>query len=209
MALKTIVDLCQSLIKPYINNKDKAIYEAMGSNGAKNRLKCSYYDVYVGGAYAGLKPATANGLALTYNDDGSIKVNGTPTDSSKNILIRLDFNNSNEADNDITSLAGEKIIASVSEETIAGIQFKPGYFDTSDNAHQIDHDIGVSGEYTFGSNAKYSRTYVTISAAYSYDNVMLYPMIRLASDSDPTYQPYAMTNRELTEIWLKTKFLSV
>ena len=28
---------------------------------------------------------------------------------------------------------------------------------------------------------------------------MLYPMLRLASDPDDTYQPYAMSNRELTE----------
>jgi hypothetical protein len=31
------------------------------------------------------------------------------------------------------------------------------------------------------------------------NDVTLYPMLRLASDTDSTYQPYAMTNRELTE----------
>lgn len=30
-------------------------------------------------------------------------------------------------------------------------------------------------------------------------NTIIYPMIRLASDTDPIYQPYAKTNRELTE----------
>ena len=41
-----------------------------------------------------------------------------------------------------------------------------------------------------------SRIYVVTG---TYNNVVIYPMIRLASDTDPTYQPYAMTNRKLTE----------
>jgi hypothetical protein len=32
-------------------------------------------------------------------------------------------------------------------------------------------------------------------------------MLRLASDPDDTYQPYAMTNRELTEVVNRTKLL--
>ena len=31
------------------------------------------------------------------------------------------------------------------------------------------------------------------------DNVLLYPMMRYATDTDNTYQPYAMTNKELTD----------
>lgn len=40
---------------------------------------------------------------------------------------------------------------------------------------------------------------ISVPATYSPSNVTFYPMIRLASDTDPTYQPYAMTNKELTD----------
>jgi len=33
----------------------------------------------------------------------------------------------------------------------------------------------------------------------TYTNVKIYPMIRLASDTNPTYRPYAMSNQELTQ----------
>ena len=41
---------------------------------------------------------------------------------------------------------------------------------------------------------------ITLRNNVTYNNDVLYPMIRLASDSDTTFTPYAMTNRELTEI---------
>ena len=40
---------------------------------------------------------------------------------------------------------------------------------------------------------------ISIASGESLDNVTFKPMVRLATDSDTTYQPYAKTNRELTE----------
>lgn len=40
---------------------------------------------------------------------------------------------------------------------------------------------------------------IEVQTTQSPSGVKIYPMIRLASDNDPTYQPYAKTNRELTE----------
>ena len=39
----------------------------------------------------------------------------------------------------------------------------------------------------------------TLANGQTVNNLVFYPMLRLASDPDDTYQPYAMTNRELTE----------
>ena len=44
-----------------------------------------------------------------------------------------------------------------------------------------------------------NRAYIVIKNGTTVSNKMFYPMLRLASDPDDTYQPYAMTNRELTE----------
>ena len=40
---------------------------------------------------------------------------------------------------------------------------------------------------------------IFVRSGTTLSNAMVYPMIRLASDPDDTYVPYAMTNRELTE----------
>ena len=39
----------------------------------------------------------------------------------------------------------------------------------------------------------------------SANGIVFKPMIRLASDPNDTYQPYAMTNKELTDIAIRTK----
>lgn len=41
--------------------------------------------------------------------------------------------------------------------------------------------------------------FIRIISDYQADNVIFYPMARLATDSNPTYQPYAMSNQELTQ----------
>lgn len=45
--------------------------------------------------------------------------------------------------------------------------------------------------------------YLEVTAGVTIGTKTFYPMIRLATDTDPTYKPYAMTNRELTEYSLK------
>ena len=40
---------------------------------------------------------------------------------------------------------------------------------------------------------------IVVKNGASISNLTFKPMLRLASDPDDTYQPYAMTNRELTE----------
>ena len=41
--------------------------------------------------------------------------------------------------------------------------------------------------------------YIEIWSGQSFSNAKFYPMIRLASDTDPTYEPYAKTNQQLTK----------
>lgn len=54
-----------------------------------------------------------------------------------------------------------------------------------------------------GSGASGANTSATVTiyieSGYAADNLMFYPMVRLTTDSDPTYQPYAKTNLELTQ----------
>lgn len=47
--------------------------------------------------------------------------------------------------------------------------------------------------------------YIQIFSGVTLSNAVFKPMIRIASDADPAYQPYAMTNRELTEDVIELK----
>ena len=40
--------------------------------------------------------------------------------------------------------------------------------------------------------------YIRVESGYNVSNAIFKPMVRKASDTDSTYQPYAMTNAELT-----------
>ena len=50
---------------------------------------------------------------------------------------------------------------------------------------------------------------LVVNQAVTLNNVVLYPMIRDARITDPTYVPYAMTNRELTERVTQSEFVSI
>ena len=167
--------------------------------GAKNFLKQVFDYVSIPNVEdIGDRASSANGLSFTYNDDGSITVNGTPTDSTLRVEIKLDWKTNSYKNNDISAIAGKDVIGSIVPTAVDGIQMRLGYFEAGGTGHQSDA-ITTSLKYSLPQNAKYLRTYISISGAYSYNNVTLYPMVRLASDPDDTYVPYAMTNQELTD----------
>lgn len=70
---------------------------------------------------------------------------------------------------------------------------------------------GTSAEFSIDSGSgaiigdnDYARLYIRIENGYAISGSLVYnPMIRLATDSDSTHQPYAMSNRELTNKLLK------
>lgn len=51
----------------------------------------------------------------------------------------------------------------------------------------------------------YDRLLVQVASNYNANNLTFYPMLRLASISDATYEPWYMTNRELTALSKRTK----
>lgn len=59
-------------------------------------------------------------------------------------------------------------------------------------------DVGSGATWDLSENAQIQLS-VFIPSGATVSNLVFKPMIRLASDSDDTYAPYAMTNKELTE----------
>lgn len=192
--MKSITQVVENLIKPYIDGKDNNIYEVMGKNGAKNLF---YFDIdkvkaaNTAGVWNGLT-YTINGVAFTINDDGTVTANGTASSSAYLYL----------------SLRGTKMFALPVGKYIetgspsVGCQIEMTYTDSNNARQTIGTETGegqafevtaamISSYFDIGFNL-----YVIKDETVS--NVVFYPMIRLASDTDSTYQPYSKTNQQLT-----------
>lgn len=168
------------------NDVNENVYSVIGQNGAKNLIPYPYYQT----------SKTTAGITITDNGDGTITFDGTSTSST--VIFRL---LSNDTNIEIPLNKSKYILTWVdssehkryfridialikSDGTTIIVNGEPGVID-------IDN---TNGEYTgIYSMGVYTTSGQTVS------NLTFKPMLRLAADSDDTYQPYAKTNRELTE----------
>ena len=138
----------------------------------------------------------SNGLTFTVNADKSVTVNGTATSDTSYSFFSFSDN--------VEIPEGNYIL---SDE--AGF-----YYGGNDAAYltlarkkgdgQTNYDITtVRSSHSKAFDVNYSlynrfSCYLFIIKDTVLDNLTFKPMLRLASDPDDTYEPYAMTNRDLT-----------
>ena len=164
---------------------DQNVWGAMGKLGAKNLLKFPYYD--------GNK--TANGVTYTINDDTSILVASAEGATNYAQFIFATGRG---------WLPEGNYIMSVQSLLTSGV-----------NVQLIDRDDGQRTIAGFSSNTLTKDVIITETLA-SHDlrlqfnvapgticNDTVYLMLRLATDTDTTWQPYAMTNQEITDVLKK------
>jgi hypothetical protein len=128
---------------------------------------------------------TQSGVTFTVNDNGSITVNGTATSAI----------GQNEGINKIfygVIPKGEYLISCKKDKTT----FVKAYYalNGSSTAISVEQDSVLSLD-----NDSTLDMWIYVANTAVLDNVTFYPMLRLASITDGTYEPYAMTNQELTE----------
>ena len=163
--------------RPYVpTNAQLLSYKDNGVLGAKNFLKNTGTTRVV------------SGVTFTVNDDKSITISGSTNNGGSYVVFE-------DASNPI-------VVPCDSKFTLGGA-FSDGNIEFI--LTKSDNTI-----YTLSANAGYEK----VIPAGNYKKVHFYfnqnragtytvkPMITVATDTDPTYQPYAMTNRELTEIAL-------
>ncbi len=131
-------------------------------------------------------------ITFTVNSDGSVTVNGE-TGSTTNRGLNLNTS--------VKTVSGQRYILSGCPS------------DGNDNTFYVDaftpdfsinvKDTGNGIEFIGNGQTLTVRVLVKLNTEVS--NKIFHPMLRLATDSDPTYQPYAMTNRELTERYIIQK----
>lgn len=174
------------------------IYADNGVLGAKNLIPFNLEQVKADntlGTWSG-NAYTYNGVTFTINTDGSIKITGTASAVAQLYLTRrtsYDFKlaKGSYIYNGVTSGSGTSYWCSIGKNRVTG--------DSSQGIVDLGNDYGNSLAFDLSET---SDIQVLINVAKNYvcpaGGITIYPMIRLASDSDPTFQPYAQTNRELT-----------
>ena len=173
--------------EPYhesVEEEIEQIYADNGVLGAKNLLK----NVATSG--------TSNGITYTVNSDKSISFVGTTTATST-FAITPDIATNKFLDDG-------NYILSVGTALPTGIElWLNGYVNGAYYNRVATMTAGMKEvAFTVTPNLTGLKLYIQIphvSGGRVVSSTTIYPMIRLASDPDDTYQPYAMTNRELTE----------
>ena len=137
---------------------------------------------------------TKNGVTFTVNADKSVTVSTGAGGATANATIAI-----NQTISASNIPKGTYIVSD-------GINDANFYLDVSAyNGNTWVKSFGTTASGDLTINVDYVgydtiRVYVTVKSGAIYTTAAkLYPMIRLATDTDPTYQPYAMTNKELTD----------
>ena len=175
-------DITDPTYEPYhesVEEEIEQIYADNGVLGAKNLLENT------------ASTTTVNGVTFTVNADKSVTVNGTATADATIKITPNSSLRSNLKEGISYILSG--CPGGGSSSTYA-LQY-------SNNTNNVKYDTGSGVEFVDYDRETYPNVsvYVLIRSGVTASNLTFKPMIRLASDPDDTYQPYAMTNRELTD----------
>ena len=127
-----------------------------------------------------IRTQVSNGVTFTVNPDGSISLSGTATG---NIWVSV---------SDVSLAQGRYILSGCPN---GGSENSYFMYTSINDVTYADIGNGISFDII---DETISVTIKIISGTNT-NGLTFYPMIRLASDTDSTYQLYAMTNRELTE----------
>ena len=146
----------------------------------------SYKDNAITGVHNFI-PTTAvsqvnNGITYTVNSDGSITANGTATADSY-----LTISSNAKIPKGTYILTGGKSANVFMYLT-----------DVTNITYDYRYDRGTGIQFTANADVTTSLA-LCVKSGQTLSNMTIYPLVRLATDTDDTYVPYAMTNRELTE----------
>lgn len=183
-------DINDSTYEPYHESVEEYVFpaSAQGVLGAKNLLKAT------------TDTQTINGVTFTVNRDSdgnvlSVTANGTATE---NAGLCLDPTSGDQLF--LNQYGYQKYIlsgcpAGGSEDSYFAY-IHPGYINNAWKPSLKDYGNGCEFDYD-GQTKVYVAVFVKKGATAN--NLVFKPMIRLASDPDDTYAPYAKTNKELTD----------
>jgi len=175
-------DIEDSTYRPYNEQAIQNQLNAQGVLGAKNWLPNIVTN------------QTKNGITWTKNSDGTLAANGTATAASEVAVV-----SPNTYDTAGLLQSGQKYIYSIGIPlnmlSTYGIEAYGDFRNDTDTGWED----GLPIDTPFSGKPNKVGFYIRVKNGITVNNLVFKPMVRLASDPDDTYQPYTMTNRELTE----------
>ena len=172
-----------------VYSSEQDIYKINGFLGSKNLVQYPYFYGNAG------HTETLNDVDFTINDDLSITIDGTSTNSGeiyyaikKNIYIK--------------DLKSKNLI--LSSGGVSGTDVWLGVYEydqdgTSTVTYTHTTKDADTVAFTLDNTTIKVNVFIRVKALATIDNVTIYPMLRYAEDTDSTYQPYAKTNKQLTD----------
>lgn len=143
-----------------------------------------------GGAGKNLLPnnatsKTVNGVTFTVNADGTVTANGTAT---ANTYFYIDIDAS-------ALIAGTEYILSGCPDGGSTSTYRVAvqYYDSSNAQKFFGNDMGAGSKFTRPETMKNPTWFIVVLGGVTVSNLIFKPMIRLASNTDPTYAPYSNT----------------
>lgn len=132
----------------------------------------------------------ADGITWTVNADGTVRANGTKDNNNNGIKI-LDGNGDNYR------LPSGRYVLSGNASSACTLMLQAT---RNGQLVQLGQVMGSDTETVVDIlSTDVLQCVLFVNPEQTVNNVIFYPMLRLATDTEPTYAPYAMTNRELTE----------
>lgn len=183
-----------------------AYTENVNANGSKNVLPLSLEEIRkqnVNGTWNG-NAYTINGITFTLNTNGqeeivSVDVNGTNTSSSNSSQLYLIYRNTDYAKRMYNFLASATVGYTASG-MVTNVKMNIAAYKnyTWLRQWQTQDNGTINLDLTGANNIVVS---LVVEHGLSISNKTVYPMICLATDYgvDPTFSPWAKTNRQLTE----------
>jgi hypothetical protein len=164
-----------------VEEEIEQIYADNGVLGAKNLLNNEAVS------------QTSSGVTITVNSDKSITTTGTNSSSTTSVEFPI------VAKTSISSIKNGMILSGSKDFNSGLWGMAISYYNSSGTYIGQQNCFADGVVLSIPSNAVQYRIFMFVKPSQTISNKTAYPMIRLASDPDDTYQPYAMTNRELTE----------
>lgn len=160
---------------------EQDIYKYNGVMGAKNLLENT-----------GADTTTIRDVTFTKNVDGSVTANGTQDGTGGGSYYHV---------SDTFTIESGTYKLTGCPSGGSSIKYRVYVYDhTSGSTGEVANasDIGDGATFNLQSGHEYNIN-IMIGTSQTVNDLVFHPMIRYASDTDSTYQPYAKTNKELTE----------
>jgi len=178
--------ITDSTFEPYhkpVSDVITDIYGVMGENGAKNRLTPDF------NAPSGSVTATVT------NNNGVLNINGTQS-AADNYMIKSRTNTGNYI---YLPKGSYTFSCEGCSNVIVGTTYNSAYSKWGEGETvTFTIDENTNSDYKQADGSVLVGLWITIGAK-TYNNEKWKPIIRDARDTNPDFEPYAMTNRELTE----------